>query len=86
VIAVTTSVLTAANVQAEALFASFLQPSEAPTVEQVAAAIAGSLRSYGGEAGCAAVVAAEYGEHPDTAVARMRWALALVLLLPAILD
>jgi hypothetical protein len=63
--------------RAQALFASRLQPSERPTPAQVAVAIADSLRGNGGIAGCLAVVATEYGDHPDTAAARMRWALAL---------
>jgi hypothetical protein len=62
---------------AEALFASSLQPSEHPTVEQVTAAVRDSLRRHGGEHGCASVCAAEYGQHPDAAPKRMRWALAL---------
>jgi hypothetical protein len=62
---------------AEALFASTLQPSEHPTAEHVTAAIRDSLRRHGGRQGCASICAAEYGEHPDTAPARMRWALAL---------
>jgi hypothetical protein len=65
------------TIQAEALFASDLQPSERPTAVQVAYAIDISLRTRGGAEGCAAVVAAEYGEHPETAALRMRWALAL---------
>jgi uncharacterized membrane protein len=66
------------TIRAEAVFVSDLQPSEHPTPGQVAAAALASLRARGGAAGCAAAVAAEYGEHPETAVARMRWALALV--------
>jgi len=62
---------------AEALFASSLQPSDRPTAEQVVAAVWDSLRRHGGSHGCAAVSAAEYGAHPDTAPARMRWALTL---------
>jgi hypothetical protein len=31
-----------------------------------------------GTGGCAAAVAGEYGDHPDTAAARMTWALATV--------
>jgi len=62
---------------AEALFASTLQPSEHPTAEQVTAAVRDSLRRHGGQQGCASICAAEYGDHPDTAPARMRWALAL---------
>ena len=63
---------------AEALFASTVQPSDAPTPEQVRDAIRGSLRAHHGSRGCAAACAAEYGSHPETAVQRMRWALALV--------
>jgi hypothetical protein len=62
---------------AEALFASTLQPSEHPTAEQVTAAVRDSLRRHGGEQGCVSICAAEYGDHPDTAPERMRWALAL---------
>lgn len=37
-----------------------------------------SLLANGGVNGCAAAVAGEYGEHLDTAVTRMRWAVGLV--------
>jgi hypothetical protein len=63
--------------RAEALFVSPLQPSEHPSAAQVRTAIGASFRTYGGSAGCAAQCAAEYGEHPEVAVARMRWALTL---------
>jgi len=63
--------------RAEALFVSCLQPSEHPTAAQVAAAIEGSMRARG-ECGCAEALAAEFGDHPETAAARMRWALAVV--------
>jgi hypothetical protein len=63
--------------RAEALFVSPLQPSERPTAAQVRTAIGASFRTYGGASGCAAQCAAEYGEHPEVAVARMRWALSL---------
>jgi hypothetical protein len=63
--------------RAEALFASYLQPSDRPTGAQVDRAIHTSLVVRGGAAGCAAVMAAEYGEHPEAAALRMRWALAL---------
>jgi uncharacterized membrane protein len=66
------------TIRAEAVFVSDLQPSDRPTTSQVAAAVLASLRARGGATGCAAAVAAEYGEHPETAVTRMRWALALV--------
>ena len=64
-------------VRAEALFASFLQSSDVPSVTEVRGAVAATLRRLGIR-GCAAEVAGEYGEHPDTAAARMAWALATV--------
>lgn len=64
--------------KAEALFISSLQPSQRPTAEQVTAAIRASLRSHGGAGGCAGACAAEFGEHPDTARDRMKWALSAV--------
>lgn len=63
--------------RAEALFVSPLQPSEKPDVQQVRTAIGASFRAFGGAAGCAAQCAAEFGEHPEVAVPRMRWALSL---------
>jgi hypothetical protein len=64
-------------VRAEALFVSTVQASEAPGADQVRHAVATTLRMLGVR-GCAAHVAGEYGEHPDTAAARMSWALATV--------
>jgi hypothetical protein len=69
--------------RAQALFLSHLQPSEHPTATQVAAAIRITLTRRGGAAGCAAALAEEYGEHPETAAARMRWALGMVAPSPA---
>jgi hypothetical protein len=64
--------------KAEALFVSALQPSDHCDRAEVDAAIDTSLQTYGGEAGCAQRLAAEFGEHPETAVPRMRWALGTV--------
>jgi hypothetical protein len=61
----------------EALFVSAVQPSEAITSDQVRTAVTGAVRRHGTR-GCAALVAFEFGEHPETAVARMRWAAATV--------
>ena len=61
-------------VRAEALFASTLQSSESPTADQVRGAVSATLRRLGAT-GCAALLAGEFGEHPDTAAARMSWAL-----------
>lgn len=60
---------------AEALFVSSVQPSEHLTAPQLEAAVDSSLRNHGGVDGCACACAAEYGDHPDTAIDRMRWAL-----------
>jgi hypothetical protein len=64
-------------VRAEALFVSSLQCSESPAAEQVRNAVTSALREWGSR-GCAARVAAEFGDHPETAVTRMAWALAMV--------
>ena len=59
--------------RADALFASTLQRSDEPTALQVERAIAAATRTFG-DVGCAARVAQEYGEHPETAARRMHWA------------
>ena len=61
--------------RADALFASALQRSDEPTARQVEQAIDSAIRAFG-DLGCAARVAQEYGEHPETAAARMSWARA----------
>lgn len=66
--------------EADALFASALQRSDEVNVSQIYQAIAVSLDAYGG-AGCAGRVAQEFGDHPEAAAARMRWALATVEIL-----
>src|SRR6266705_5107064 len=63
--------------RADALFVSALQRSDEPSAEQVRQAIAAAVRAFGAR-GCAARVAQAYGEHPETAVRRMRWARAAV--------
>jgi hypothetical protein len=64
-------------VRAEALFASDLQSSQSPVGVEIRSAVATTLRRIGIQ-GCAARVASEFGDHPETAVARMSWALAQV--------
>ena len=61
-------------VRAEALFASSLQSSESPTADQVRLAVGSTLRRLGAN-GCVALLAEEFGQHPDDAAARMTWAL-----------
>lgn len=57
----------------EALFVSELQHSQRPSAEQVRSAILRAIRENGTH-NCVAQVAQEFGDHPDTAVVRMRWA------------
>jgi len=57
-----------------------LQRSDEVNVSQIYQAIAVSLDAYGG-AGCAGRVAQEFGDHPETATARMRWARVTVAVL-----
>jgi hypothetical protein len=61
----------------EALFASALQRSDAPSASLVAEEISRMIRELGVE-GCACRVAQEFGDHPDSARDRMQWARRLV--------
>lgn len=63
--------------RADALFVSALQRSDEPGADQVRQAIAAAVRAFGTR-GCAARVAQAYGDHPETAARRMRWARAVV--------
>jgi len=69
--------LSIGTARADALFASALQRSDEPRAAQVRQAIAAAIRAFGSR-GCAARVAQAYGEDPETAVVRMRWARAEV--------
>ena len=73
----TTYDLTISTARADALFASTLQRSDQPSAAQVRQAIGSAISAFGIR-GCAARVAQAYGEHPETAVLRMRWARAVV--------
>jgi hypothetical protein len=66
------------GVRCDALFASGLQPSDAPTAEMVVEAIHRTVRQLGPR-GCAARMAQEFGDHPDMAASRMRWVRQLAL-------
>lgn len=61
----------------EALFASGLQRSDAATAAAVTQAISGTVRRFG-VGGCVSLMAQEFGDHPDAARDRMRWARHLV--------
>jgi hypothetical protein len=62
----------AAPARCEALFASGLQPSDAPAADTVAEAITVAIRQFGIR-GCVARMAQEFGDHPEAAAERMRW-------------
>jgi len=62
----------------DALFVSYLQRSQQPTPELIRAAVAATVGQLG-EARCAELVAQEFGEHPDCALGRMRWARSAIL-------
>jgi hypothetical protein len=68
----------------EALFVSHLQPSQAPSADVIEAAVTQAILRFGSN-GCAAAVATEFGDHPETAVPRMCWVrrtLAAIAALP----
>lgn len=59
--------------QANALFASALQRSDEPSTSQIRQAVAAAIAAFGFP-GCAGRAAQEFGDHPEIAVTRMRWA------------
>ena len=73
------------TVEHEALFASALQRSDAPSPEVVAQAIRRTVHQFG-RRGCAGRMAQEFGDHPETAVERMNWVRQLVGQSPALLH
>lgn len=67
------------DIRTEALFVSDLQRSQHPSPELIRAAVTATVDRLG-ERGCAALVAQEFGEHPDCALGRMQWARTAVRL------
>jgi hypothetical protein len=65
-------------VRAEALFTSNLSARHEHTQIEIAAAIMHAIGTHRGIRGCAGEVAAAFGEHPETATRRMRWARSVV--------
>ena len=72
----TPNILIAARV--EALYASDLSTGAAADRRVADAAIRSAVRRHGGVRGCLAVLATEYGEHPELAATRSAWARRLV--------
>ena len=62
-----------AVVRTDALFVSAVQRSDEPRAMQVRQAVAAAVRRFG-QRGCAERVAQEFGDHPEIAAVRMRWA------------
>jgi len=60
-------------IRADALFVSALQRGDHPSAREVRQAVAAAVGAFG-QRGCAGRVAQEFGDHPETAVTRMRWA------------
>jgi hypothetical protein len=65
--------LSISAVRADALFVSALQRGDHPGAGEVRQAVAAAVGAFG-RRGCAGRVAQEFGDHPEAAVARMRWA------------
>ncbi len=63
---------------AAALFTSPRSSTSRPSRVEALAAIRTAVRAHGGVQGCTIEVAGEYGEHPETAAPRMRWARGVV--------
>jgi hypothetical protein len=60
-------------IRADALFVSALQCGDHPSAGEVRQAVAAAVQAFGPR-GCAGRVAQEFGDHPEAAVTRMRWA------------
>jgi hypothetical protein len=65
------------DAQCQALFASTLQPSDAPGADVVAEAISVTVQQLGTD-GCTGRMAQEFGDHPEAATERMHWARSLL--------
>lgn len=65
--------LSVSAIRADALFVSALQRGDHPGAEEVRQAVDAAVEAFG-QCGCAARVAQEFGDHPETAITRMRWA------------
>jgi hypothetical protein len=64
---------TVTDFTAEAVFASDLQPSQPVTQAEAWAAVTAAVTRYGAQ-GCVEILAQAYGDHPETAAPRMRFA------------
>jgi hypothetical protein len=69
-------------VRCAALFVSVQQGSNVISDSAVCRAIENAIYQFG-VSGCIARVAEEFGDHPDTAIARMRWVHSVIDRTPA---
>jgi len=67
---------------AEAVFASDLQPSQPVSTARAWAAVTAAVARHGAQ-GCVEILAREFGERPETAAPRMRFARELADVLTA---
>jgi hypothetical protein len=67
------------SARAAVLFASELPTGSRPNGTTLDATVAATLLACGGTQGCVAAMAAAYGDYPETAAPRMRWALSVVM-------
>jgi hypothetical protein len=67
-----------AAARAEALFTSTLPTGSAPTRTDTELAIRQAVHSHGGVRGCASLMAYGYGDYPEAAANRMRWARGVI--------
>ena len=67
--------------RAEALFASALCTGSRPGLQEATTTINTTVRRCRGIRGCAAEMAAAFGDSPEAAAQRMRWARELTLTL-----
>jgi hypothetical protein len=65
--------LSISAIRADALFVSAVQCGDHPGAKEVRQAVVAAVEAFG-QHGCAGRVAQEFGDHPETAVTRMRWA------------
>ncbi|GIH81017.1 hypothetical protein [Planobispora longispora] len=66
------------TVRAEALALAPVSAGVYLDRETAETAILTAMDKHGGEAGCAAALAQEFGEHPEFVCERMRWASSVV--------
>jgi hypothetical protein len=70
-----------ATARAEALFASTLPTGSTPGLREATTMITTAVRRCSGVRGCAVEMAGAFGDSPEAAVRRMRWAREVALTL-----